>query len=95
MKSEEYIQKVRHLEWLKGIAKDYRSHAETLKKHPFEVTVQAVVYTIKGSSYRIETNPHRPIQARYIYGGLTAVIEDLDKEIKVAEDELKSVIVQL
>ena len=95
MKSEDYIQKVRHLEWLKRIAKDYQAHAELLQKNNFGITIESVNYSIKGGNYHIELNPHRPLQARYIYGGLIDALETITKEIEDLEKELKTVIVQL
>ena len=96
MKSEVYFEKVRHLNWLKDIVKDYRGHAEAMKKAPFDTTIQSVSYSIKGGNYRIEVNPHHPLHARWIYGGLMSVIEDeLEKEIAALEEELKKVVVEL
>ena len=95
MKSEEYIHKVRHLEWLKSIQKDYQDHAETMKKHPTDITIQSVGYTERGGVSRLNVNPHRPIPARYIYGGLVDALDSLAKEIEELEKELKTVIVSL
>ena len=95
MKSEEYIQKVRHLEWLKSIQLEYKGHAETMKKNAFAISIQAVSYTNKGGNCILNVNPHKPIPARYIYGGLVDVLDSLAKEIEELENELKTVIVQL
>ena len=95
MKSEEYIQKVRHLQWLKDIEKEYRTHAERLRKNNFDITIQSVNYTIKGGLYHLDLNPHRSMEARYIYGGLTDALDRITKEIEDLQKELKAVIVQL
>ena len=95
MKSEEYFNKVQHLRWLERIEKEYRDNAEKMRKNNFETIIDSVSYTIKGGHYRIDVNPHRAIEARYIYGGLTDALERIAKEIEDLRKELKTVIVQL
>lgn len=95
MKSEEYIQKIRHLDWLKSIQLEYKGHAETLNKNAFGITIQGVSYTNKGGVCRLNVNPHRPIPARYIYGGLIDALGRLEEEIEELEKELQSVTVEL
>ena len=95
MKSEEYLQKLRHLQWLKEIEKDYQGHAEILRKNNFDITIQSVNYTIKGGLYHLNLNPHRSMEPRYIYGGLSDALDRIRKEIEDLQKELKTVIVQL
>lgn len=95
MKSEEYLRKLHHLEWLKSIEKEYRNHSAQIKKESSTVTIQSISYTTRGDAVRISINPHRPIPARYIYGGLVDALDRLVEEITELEKELKSVMVEL
>jgi len=95
MKSTDYLQKIRHLDWLRENEKAYREHAERMRKDNFGVTISYIRYTIRGGVYQIDSNPHLEIPARYIYGGLTDALDRITKEIADLENELKSVTVEL
>ena len=93
MKSAQYTQKLRRLEWLKENAKKYQEHAEQMRRD--DLTISSIDYVIRGGVYHIEVNPHLEVQARYIYGGLIDALDRIKEEIEKLEKELKSVTVEL
>lgn len=95
MKSYEYQDKLRRLDWLRGIRKEYRVHLDTIEAGGKFFTVEAIHYSCRGPGDPMNLNPHRPIKARYIYDALTVAVGELDQEIAALESELKSVTVEL
>jgi len=95
MKSEEYIQALRHLEWLKDISKQYEEHLSLMEREKGHYTVQGIVYTARSEGRTFHCNSHRPIPARYIYEGLTNALWDVNAEIEDLERKLKQVTVEL
>ena len=94
MKSEEYIEKVRHLDWLKGIAKEYESRIEFWGKAGQDLTVLAIHYSYHGTG-TMQLNSHRSIDMAFIFAGLNDALRKLKEEIAELEKELNTVIVQL
>ena len=95
MKAFEYTEKLRRLEWLRGIRKDYQGFMETIEAGGKFFTVEEIHYTCRGPGTPMILNSHRPIKARYIYDALTVAVGELDQEISGLENELKSVTVEL
>ena len=94
MKSEEYIEKVRHLDWLKGIAKEYESRIEFWGKAGQDLTVLAIHYSYHGTG-TMQLNPHRSIDTGFIIAGFNDALRRIRYEIAELEKEIKTVIVQL
>lgn len=95
MKSYEYTERLRRLEWLRGIRKEYQGHLDTIEAGGKFFTVEAIHYSCRGPGEPMNLNPHRPIKARYIYDALAVAVGELDQEIDALEIELKSVTVEL
>lgn len=94
MKSTVYIDKVRHLDWLKGIAKEYESRIEFLGKNGTDITILAIHYSFHGTG-TMQLNSHRSIDMAFIFAGLNDALRKIREEIEELEKELKSVIVEL
>ena len=94
MKSYEYQERLRRLEWLRGIRKEYQGHLDTIEAGGKFFTVEEIHYSCRGPG-NLNLNPHRPIKARYIYDALAVAVGELDQEIAALEIELKSVTVEL
>jgi len=94
MNSAIYIEKVRRLEWLRGIKENYDQFLRLLERAGDEFTVAAIHYQYHGPA-TMTFNNHRSIPARFISRGLAAVLESIEQEIADLENELKSVIVEL
>ena len=94
MNSTEYIEKVRHLDWLKGIAKEYESRIEFLGNAGQELTLLAIHYSYHGPG-TMQLNSHRSIDMAFIFAGFNDALRKLREEIAELEKELKTVIVQL
>jgi hypothetical protein len=94
MKQAVYLQKVRHLEWLKGIAKDYAARIDFLGKAGQDLTIEAIGYTYHGPG-TIQLNPHRSIDMAFIFAAFNDALRRLREEIAGLEEELKSVTVEL
>ena len=95
MKSHEYADKLRRLEWLRGIWKEYQEYLETIEAGGKFFTVEAIRYSCRGPGVTMNLNPHRTIKARYLYDALTIAVGELEQEINELENELKSVTVEL
>ena len=95
MKSFEYTDKLRRLDWLRGIRKEYQGYLDTIEAGGKFFTVESVHYSCRGPGTTMDLNPHRPIKARYIYDALTVAVGELEQEIAALESELKSVTVEL
>jgi len=95
MKSAQYLEKVRHLEWLKGIAKDYAARIDFLGKAGQDLTIEAIGYTYHGPGRTIQLNPHRSIDMAFILAAFNDALRRLREEIAGLEEELKSVTVEL
>lgn len=95
MKSFEYQDKLRRLEWLRGIRKEYQGHLDTIEAGGKFFTVEEIHYSCRGPGEPMIINSHRPIKARYIYDALIVAVGELDQEIAGLETELRSVNVEL
>jgi len=95
MKSFEYQEKLRRLEWLRGIRKEYQGHLDTIEAGGKFFTVEEIHYSCRGPGTPMVLNTHRPIKARYIYDALLVAVGELDQEIAERESELRSVTVEL
>jgi len=95
MKSAQYLEKVRHLEWLRGIEKDYESRIEFFGKAGQDLTIEAISYSYRGPGRTIQLNPHRSIDMAFIFAAFNDALRRLREEIAGLEEELKSVTVEL
>lgn len=94
MKSAQYIEKVRHLEWLHGIAQEYESRIEFLGEAGQDLTVLAIHYSYHGPG-TMQFNSHRSIDMAFIFAGLNDALRKIREEISGLENELKTVTVEL
>ena len=95
MKSNEYIEKLRRLEWLQSIVQRYNGYVEEIEKAGEDFTVEAVSFSFRGPRTPMVLNSHRPIKAQYIHDALLDAVHGLDIEIAGLESELESVTVEL
>lgn len=95
MKSNEYLDKLRKLGWLKSISGQYRDHLELIEKEKENYTIRGIGYTARSDDRVFNLNPHRPIPYKYLYDGLKETLDGINKEIEQMEKELKTVIVTL
>ena len=95
MDSNEYIDRLRHLQWLKEIAKDYKEYVAEIEKAGEDFTIEAIGYSNRGPSTPMRINPHRPIKAKYLRDALYDALSDLEDEIAKLKTKLKSVTVEL
>ena len=94
MKSQQYLEKVRQLDWLRGIVETYEQDLRLLERAGEEFTVAAVHYQYHGPA-TMTFNNHRSIPASFIYMGLLNTVTKIKDEIAGLEEELKSVTVEL
>lgn len=95
MKSKEYFDKIRHLDWLKDISRQYKEHLALMDREKDHYTVHGIGYTARCDGRVFNVNPHRPIPSSYIYDGISAVLSSVNAEIETLERELKKVTVEL
>jgi len=94
MKSHEYTDKLRHLEWLRGIVKDYEDTLRFLERVGNEITFTSIKYDHHGPG-SINLNNHRSIKMPFIFFGIENALSKVKDEIASIEEELKSVTVEL
>ena len=94
MKSQQYLEKVRQLDWLRGIVETYEQDLRHLERAGEEFTVTAIHYNYHGPA-TMSLNNHRSIPASFIYMGLLNTVTKIKDEIAGLEAELKSVTVEL
>lgn len=95
MKSQEYLDKVRTLGWLKGIATQYREHLDLMDREKEHYTVRGIGYAARGDDRVFRLNPHRSIPYKYFYEGLKEALANVEAEIAALESSLKQVTVEL
>lgn len=94
MKSQEYMEKVRHLDWLRGIAETYEQDLRHIEKMGKEFVVSAIHYNYHGPA-TMTLNNHRSIDPAFLFYGLENALSKIKDEITTIENELKSVTVEL
>ena len=94
MNSAIYIEKVRRLEWLRGIKENYDQSLRHFERAGDELVISAIHYNYHGPA-TMTLNNHRSIPVRFITRGLASVLESIEQEISDLETELKSVTVEL
>ena len=95
MKSEEYFNKVKHLDWLEAILRDYNENIDLIHREQDNFVVQRIRFTARGNGMGMNINSHYSIPYGYILNGLTEVTMKLEREIQDLKDELKCVMVEL
>ena len=94
MTSQEYMEKVKRLDWLRGIVNNYEQDLRLLERAGDEFVVSAIHYNYHGPA-TMTLNNHRTIPATFIFMGLSYTLSAIKKEIDSLELELKSVTVEL
>ena len=94
MTSQEYMEKVRRLDWLRGIKENYEQSLRHFERAGDELVVSAIHYNYHGPA-TMTLNNHRSIPSRFITRGLACVLDSIEQEIADLENELKSVTVEL
>ena len=94
MTSQEYLDKLRHLEWLRGIAKDYRKHFDLIEREGDYFCVYGIQFSARSEPRMMSVNPnHFPREC--IKEGLEVSLGVINAEIEELENELRSVTVTL
>ena len=94
MKSEEYIEKVRHLDWLRGIVRDYEQNLRFIEQAGKDFVITAIHYNFHGPATMCLNN-HRSIDSAFIFYGLENALSKVKDEITSIEKELQSITVEL
>ena len=72
MKSAEYFDKVRHLEWLEAILRDYNENIDLIHREQDNFVVQGIRFTARGNGEVMNISSHYSIPYGYILNGLNA-----------------------
>lgn len=86
---EEKFQQVRQLRWLEDIAEVYREHLALIDHNADTFTIRGIAYTCRGDGRSLDSNPHRPIPAKYLRDGLAEVLGNLEHEIETLKTEIE------
>ena len=95
MDSNEYIDRLRHLQWLKEIAKRYKGYIEEIERAGNVFTIEVIGYSKCGPGTPMRINPHRPIKAKYLRDALYDSLSDLEDEIAKIDRGLQTITVEL
>ena len=58
MTSKEYLDKLRHLDWLRGIAKDYRKHFDLIEREGNYFSVYGIQFSARSEPRMMNVNPN-------------------------------------
>lgn len=86
---EEKFQQMRQLRWLEGIAEVYREHLSLIDKNTDTYIIRGISYSCRGEGRMIESNPHRPIPAKYLRDGMAEALGNLEREIANLKSEIE------
>ena len=95
MKSDEYVQKLRHLKWLYPIADEYEKFIHLIESEKEHFTVDGIIYSARGEEEKFSLNCHRTMPNTYILEGMKRALHDVKVEIAMCEAELKQTYVEL
>ena len=95
MKSTEYIEQIRKLEWMESVERLYSEYLNRMDKEKENFVIQSIGFTARGDGEKMQINPHFPIPYNYICAGLNAARVALNDEIKELRGKLKTVSVEL
>lgn len=94
MTSQEYFDKHRQLEWLQGLARDYKKHIDLIEREENYFHVYGIQFAARGDTQIMNVNSNYFPRA-CIKQGLEVGLGTINVEIEDLKNELQSVTVTL
>ena len=94
MTSKEYLDKLRHLDWLRGIARDYKRHFDLIEREGNHFRVYGIQFSARSDTQMMEVNSNY-FPRECVMEGLEVGLNTINFEIEELENELRSVTVTL
>lgn len=94
MTSQEYLDKLRHLEWLQGLARDYKRHFDLIEREGDRFRVYGIQFSARGDPQMMDVNSNY-FPRECIKEGLEVSLSTINVEIEELKNELRSVTVTL
>ena len=94
MTSKEYLDKLRHLEWLQGLARDYKRHFDLIEREVDHFRVYGIQFSARSDQQMMGVNSNY-FPRECIKEGLEVGLGTINVEIEELKNELRSVTVTL